>query len=430
MSNYNSEYLYNASGDYGGAFYNMETFIILINLKELINVSESLPKVIATYILRDRAVKAYDTIIQTALYNINDRTMLIDSARYSALYSITDTAGITDELSELLVLASLYDATEIVDEVNQLNEIILSDDFKATDEMSVETFLSLIDSFGLKDLYASLVILLGLTDRIGMTDSEPKSAVSDFIIGVRDNLDNAYDWLIPFNMKVDWNTTDIKVMPPSESTTIEMPGIDGSIIEDTVYKDRLFQIVAFSEDGLTTSEKEELKSKITEILDSTKRQSKKLTVQASGNSFDVKYDGQASITEGPSYVKATIPFRTSPYGYKTFEGELFGSGLVSNDGDAPVGAKHTISGPVTNPSFILGDITYKWSGNVPAGYKLVIDHQMMTCYLQDGFGVKANAMTGLVGTFQKIPARTGVALTATGVPENQITTNWRDRVLW
>lgn len=430
MPNYNSGYIYNADGSEGGIFYNMDTYIILINLREVLNVNESLPKVIATYILRDRSIKAYDAVLQTALYNVPDKLPLSETARYSALYSVADSVGIMDELSALLVLAELNEKYELIEEVNQLNEYILDDNINISDNISVEALFDMLERFGLNELLWAISAIIGVDDRLGMTDSEPRSAVSDFIIGVRDNLDSAYDWLIPFGMKVDWNTTDIKVMPPSESTTIEMPGIDGSIIENTVYKDRLFQIVAFSEDGLSKSEKEELKSKITEILDSTKHQSKKLTVQASGNSFDVKYDGQADISEGPSYVKATIPLRTGPYGYKTFEGELRGSGLVNNDGDAPVGAKHTITGPIINPSFVFGDVTYKWTGSVPDGSVLVIDHQMMTCYLQDGFGVKTNAMTGLVGTFQKIPAHTGIALTATGTINDKIYTTWRDRVLW
>lgn len=430
MSNYNSGYIYNADGNESGIFYNMDTYIILFNLREVLNVSESLPKVISTYILRERPIKAYDAIVQSALYNIPDKISLSEISQYSALYAITDSVGITDELSALLVLASLYDGYKIIDEVKQLSEFLLDDEFNATDYISIDTFLELIDSFGLNDLYASLATLLSLNDKFGMTDSEPKSVVSDFFIGSVGNLDSTYDWLIPFNLKIDWNTTNIQVMPESSSTIIEMPGVDGSIVESTVYKDRLFQIVAFSDEGLSIQEKESLKSKIAEILDSTKHNTKKLTIEANENSFDVKYDGQAVITEGPSYVKATIPFRTGPYGYKTFEVELYGSGLVYNEGDAPIGVKHTISGPISNPSFILGDIEYSWAGDVPENYTLVIDQQMMTCYLQDEFGTKKNAMASLSGTFQKIPAHNSVALTAIGNLESKIYTTWRDKVLW
>lgn len=430
MSNYNSGYIYNADGNENGIFYNMDTYIILINLREVLNVSDSFPKVIASYVLRDRISNMRDAVIQTAFYGKDEYLKFNDAVRYSALFSVTDAVGITDEISALLVYAALYDKTEIIDEVKQFNKLLIQEQFDATDDINIQTLFELLEKFNLKDLQDYLDIFINTHDHFGLTDGTPKSAISDFIIGSYGDYDTAYDWFIPFNMKVDWNATSIQVMPPAESTTIEMPGIDGSIIENTVYKDRLFQIVAFSEEGLSKEQKEELKSKITEILDSTKHQSKKLTVQASGNSFDVKYDGQANITEGPSYVKATIPLTTSPYGYKAFEGELDGSGLVNNEGDAPVGAKHTIYGPVVNPSFTFGTITYQWTGSVPFGYRLVIDHQMMTCYLQDSFGVKTNAMSGLTGTFQKIPAHASIALTSTGVPESQIITTWRDSVLW
>lgn len=430
MSDYNSEYIYNASGDERGTFYNIDTYITLINLKETLNVSLETSKITANYILQDKPTQMYDTLLQTAVYGVVDTALFDDYARYSALFSVTDELGITTELSSLLVLAYINEKQNIIDNVKQLNYFLSNDTIKFTDGMSLKTLMKLLDTFEMKELKTYLEYILSLYEREGIADSVPRSAVSDFFIGATEGFDNSYDWLIPFDVKIDWNSTSIQVMPEASNTLIEMPGIDGSIVEDTVYNDRLFQIVAFSEDGLSNAEKEELKSKITEILDSTKHTTKKLTIEASGNSFDVKYDGQAVIDEGPSYVKATIPFRTSPYGYKAFEGELYGSGLVYNDGDASIGVRHIISGPISIPTFKLGDIDYRWGGSISSGCSLVIDHQMMTCYLQDPFGGKTNALAWLTGSFQKIPAHTSVVLTATGNLNNHIYTTWRDKVLW
>lgn len=429
MPNYNTGYKYNANGDNGGLFYNTDYFV-LINLRETIQSSDEINKMLAICALVDDKFYLYDAIVQSALYGTSDRFSFDEEADYSLFFIVTDSLGITDEISALIVLATLYDNQKFIEEVKQLNDIILNENLRVPDDYSIDVLLNIADKYNLTEIRTVADILFTLYDQEGIVDGTPRSAVSDFAIGVADDLDNAYDWLIPFNLKVDWNTTNIQIMPEASNTVIEMPGVDGSIVEDTVYRDRLFQIVAFSEDGLTIPEKEELKSKITEILDSTKHQKKKLTVQARGNSFDVKYDGQASITDGPSYVKATIPFRTSPYGYKTFEGELHGSGLVYNEGEAPIGPRHVITGPITNPTFTLGNIQYRFNGEVPYNYSLIIDHQMMTCYFEDMVGIKTNALSGLTGKFQKIPAHKSVALTASGALNNQIYTTWRDRILW
>lgn len=429
MPNYNMGYRYNVGGSDGGIFYNTD-YRIIINIKEVINISENIGKILAVYVLNDKPIRMYDTIIQASVHGVYDSVQIDDFSDYRTFFSLTDKFCTTDSVSSLLVLATLYDRREIIDEVRSINQVLVEEGFSADTDISIEAIIDVLDKNGMNDLIADLGILLGIYEATAITDRTPRSVISDFLIGSNINLDDAYDWFIPFNMKVDWDTTSIQVMPETSNTTIEMPGIDGSIIEDTVYKDRLFQIVAFSEDDLSKAEKEELKTKITEILDSTKHQTKSLTVQSTDTSFDVKYDGQAVIAEGPSYVKATVPLRVSPYGHKTFGGELWGSGLVYNEGDAPVGAKHTISGPISDPSFTFGDHEYKWVGYVPENYNLVIDQQMMTCYLQDEFGVKKNAMSSLVGTFQKIPAHYSIALTVNGIPEEQIYTTWRDVVLW
>lgn len=429
MPNYNSGYKYNVDNTENGLFYNTD-YRIFVSLKEVIAISDDVSKLLATFALKDKPFKTYDAIASSALYGVQDTLPFSESASSVSLFEVTDMFGITDEVSELLVLATLYDRQDIIDEARQLNEIIENEQLIVGDDTSLATLIETLDSFGLKELEEFVEILFTLYEQQGITDGIPRSAISDFVIGEGDGLDTAYDWFIPFNMKVDWNSTNIQVMPEASNTVIEMPGIDGSIIEDTVYKDRLFSIVAFSEDGLTKAEKEELKAKITEILDSTKHNTRMLTVQAHDTSFDVKYDGQAVIAEGPSYVKATIPFKTSPYGHKTFDGELYGNGLVYNDGDAPVGAKHKITGPISNPSFTLGEVEYSWAGEVPDKMVLVIDHQMMTCYLQDEFGKKANAMNKLSGAFQKIPAHSSVALTAKKYVSDVIHTTWRDMVLW
>lgn len=430
MPDYNRNYKYNANGINGGAFYNTY-YRVLVNLREIIGAEDDVTESAARYILRDRSLQARDDVEQTAAYKVADEFTMDDDAAAAAFFELTDEVGITDEISALLVLAYLNEKFALIDEAKQFAELLVEEKVKLEDVVTLEAFLKTADKFGLRDL-ATATALFELYDRFGLIDSDTQSAATDFLIGVRGDDDPSYDWIYPFGMKIHADSTSLQIMPEAEITSIEMPGIDGSIIEDTVYKDRLFQIVAYSEDGLTRRQKEDLKSRITDILDTTKHQTRKLTVQANDNSFDVKYEGQAVITEGPSYVKATIPFRTTPYGYKAFEKVFSGSGLVYNNGDAPAAPIMTISGPVTNPAFVYGEISYKWTGTVAENEKLVIDHGKMTCYIEDAFGAKRNVLKNLspAGKFYRVGVNDSTALTADENTAPHIRTNWRENVLW
>lgn len=432
MANWNSGAIFNAKGGEGGFSWNSKEYILIFNLSEVIHVKETLSSVLARLVLAEKGLAVYDAILNAALFDkLTEEIQLDDKVSISLLFKLAEQIGLKDEISDLAVLAYLHDRMDIVEEIQILAQLVAEDKFSLQDDTSIEAFLKTLDDFGLTELEQSVLAYIETHDSFGLTDHEPRQAISDFLIGAIDDDDRAYDWLIPFNMKVDWGNTKIQVMPEAEITSIEMPGIDGSITADTVYKDRLFSIVAFSEDGMTLHQKEDLKARITQILDSTKHRTKKLTVQARGTTFDVKYEGQADIQSGPSFVKGTIPLQVTPYGYSMFPYELYGSGLVDNaNGDTMMRPKHTISGPITNPSFKLGTVTYTWNGTVPAETSLIINHDKYTCYTIDNFGKKKNVLAQLTGDFQAIDAGKSVVLVADENTEGHILTEWVTPVLW
>lgn len=432
MANWNSGYIYNATGGDGGFFWNGADFVLLLRINETLRASDDLSLRLAELILEDRFDDFYDQILLSAIVGYEDSFWMEEKISYSKLLALVESLDIEDAVTDLIVLAYLYDKTDIIDEIKLLGSILeMNDRFDMDEITSVSALVGAFDRFGMADIKESLQQILNMFDRFGMTDGDPDTAISDFIIGVTDNYDNAYDWILPFGLKVDWSSSTMQIMPEAQLTTIEMPGIDGSIIEDTVYRDRLFNIVAFSEQGLTINQKEELKSKITRILDSTKHQTKRLTVQDRGVTFDSKYDGLAEISEGPSYVKASIPLRVSPYGERTFAQVINGSGIVDNSsGDCPLGVVTEISGPITNPSFMYGDTRYYWNGYVQSGEKLVIDHANMTCYIINTNGKKVNALATLSGNFYRVPSRSSAIIQAYGDVEVHIKTEYSVKVLW
>lgn len=429
MAKYNEGHVYNASTDENGFFYNGLTATRIIRLAESMNFNDNISQIIARLLIVEYQ-KAKDEQNFSANYKFEDFFEFNESATIDVFFSILEPLNISEQFSELVALAYINDKFYILDEMEEFVNFLYTEKLQATDVQNVETLLQLMEENGFNDLSYSLEIYLALHDVLGATDKEPKKAISDFLVGAIENLDQAYDWLVPLYLKIDWASTEIQVMPETETTTIEMPGTDGSIVEDTTYKDRTFQLVGFSEQGLTKQQKEDLKADITEVLNATKNQTKKLTIQSRGTSFDVKYDGQANITEGPSYVKATIPFRASPYGYETFEHELEGRGLIDNYGVADMGTIHKIKGPIENPTFVLGDNVFTWNGTVPEDKTLVINNGMLTCYLVDAMGNKTNARANLEGEFYKIPAGQSVVLNANDETAENMVTTWAIRLLW
>lgn len=429
MANWNSGYNFNATTQDGGFMWNGARNIFLVNLTETFRLVDNILPTLVRLVLTEQA-KVRETIAQSAFYGYTERFSATDKMSLSTFFDLMDKLGIKDDVSELTVMAFLQEDLSLVEEIKQLAEVVISDSFAIKDELDVKAFMSLIDSMSLTELEPYMESFLKLNEKAHITDQIPQTAKSDFLIGESNGKDTAYDWFLPFGMKVDWGKSTIQVMPEAELTSIEMPGIDGSIIENTVYKDRLFQIVAYSEQGMTQQEKEDLKREITKVLDLTKEESRKLTVQSREVTFDIKYDGAANITEGPSYVRLTAPFRTPPYGYDMLENVLEGSGLIENKGAIAVGVTHTITGPVSSLAFVLGDIEYTYNGDIESGTQLIINHETYTCYIQDNFGNKTNALANLDGEFQKIPKGQSVVLTVDDDLRSKFITTWTTKRLW
>lgn len=426
--NYNSSFTYNYASTEGGAIYNSSTIQVVLRLFETLKFFEKDISYTAKSILSDRFTVS-DFMKFNVLQNKTEYIGFSETIRQFALFDILDSLNVKDIFSDFVVSLFLMDKTDLLDEIKQFAEILESESFESKDQMSLETLSKIADDFSFIDL-KEIFALISKYERAEMSDRDPRKALSDFVIGNADGLDNAYDWVIPFDMIIDWRSSNIQVMPQTESSYIETPYTDGSIVENTVYKNRLFNIVAYSQQGLSVYEKEQLKRDITQILDSTKNNPKKLTFQRSDTSFDVQYSGSADISEGPSFVKATIPLEASPYGYPLFEKEVLGSGLLYNEGDADSGCVHRISSGAVNPSFQMGTITYKWSGTVPNNTTLYIDHNNMTCYLETVAGNRTNVIDKLTGDFQVIPKNSSVVITATPETEDYLYTVLKEKILW
>lgn len=186
-------------------------------------------------------------------------------------------------------------------------------------------------------------------------------------------------------------------MPPTESTNIDIPSVDGSIVQETVYKNRFFNLVGYTLGELSPTQRDELKVKITDLLHETKKESKSLTFEKNDMTFDVKYSGEGDIvTETNGYLRFELPFDVSPFGRKQYAEEIFGDGVIMNDGKTDLGVEVKIKGGCINPNFVIDDTTFLWEGTVPENKTLIINNANKTCYLFNEDGTHEQAMKQLV----------------------------------
>lgn len=429
MGKYNSGILYNVSpAKTNGTNYNSAIFIYTININEafllLDNVSLN-----ANLFPKDSF--GFDEILESIVnFKLNDK---IDFSYTSQLFTelaVLDSYGMSDVAVNILVIFMLSDVFSAEEKLQLMSEIRASDDIDLEDKLRLQSAFELSDTYKITDANnAILDALVETSDSFGMTDKEPRSAVSDFYI--TRSADGIYDMIMPFGLIIDYSMTHIGFMPECVDTSVEMSGVDGEIIQDSVYKSRIFDIFAVTSDGLSLDEKAEIKERIAYILHATKKDTRQLTFADNETSFDVKYSGQADIaTEAPSWLRFEIPLKSaSPYGHKEFTKDLLGSGLLTNDGQIEVGMVITISGSYTNPSFKVGNMQLSWTGTISASQKLIINTDAYTCYLLNADGTKVNAMKGFNGNFPKIPIGS-IVLTAPSALDSKILTSWKELVLY
>ncbi len=253
-----------------------------------------------------------------------------------------------------------------------------------------------------------------------------------FFIGDVKGRDNRNKWLMPFNLWVIAGECSFQQMPSSESTYIEIPSMDGSIVQDTTYKNRAFTIVAETKVALYEDARNQVKADIVEQLRAIKGVTKQLYIEESDIYFDCRYSGNATFSKRGDYLRVSIPLEVEAMGYGetvSFEGD----GTIYNNGDAPIGAKFIFASGTTNPRFYVGGEYFYWSGTVPTGSTLVIDATNYTCYTLSASLERTNAMASLsYGSdfFRLLEGEETAVVAYNDTTRNNMTTEYKPLYLW
>lgn len=134
----------------------------------------------------------------------------------------------------------------------------------------------------------------------------------------------------------------------------------------------------------------------------------------------VRLTNKPDITKFPRHMEVRAQFKADPFWHSTEEHSSTGSGTIINAGTFETAMTIEISGSATNPSLMIGDNTLAYTGNIPAGQKLIIS------IVEDGVGtVKLNGVNA-IGDYNKAFPMLQPGNTSVTAGSNVIV-KWRDR---
>lgn len=429
MANYNNGYRYNVSPKQSNGFnYNSAIYRVVFKLSEEIKMNDNVHDLISQFVLREYA-KWLDETQLNVFWNFTGNMIFEDGKpQLSVLFDLFEQLNLKDTISDLLVSAMINENLNFAEELNSLADIFATENISIKDIADLEALVKTVDGFSIEEK-SQIEVLARLFEQLNIIDKEPRQSISDLYIAR--SADGSRDVLLPFGFSVDWKQTLINFMPEAKETIVEIEGNDGEIVESTVYSSRPMEVVCYSDDGLTSIQKEQLKTKIANTLNLIKENQKKFTIGTAGISFDVKLSGSANASShNGSFVKLNLPLKsTSSYGYDEFEQVQNGSGIYVNKGIKSIGARFEILGSADNISISVNNQLMKYNLPILQGEKLIIDCEKFSCNIVGTNGIERNAMTDFNRAFPKFPVG-GSTIEISPTIEEKTTVYWRELFLW
>lgn len=210
------------------------------------------------------------------------------------------------------------------------------------------------------------------------------------------------------------------LLPGIREFVEKIPGLHGEIDFGTKLEPRLMELHVATDDGLTPTQREQLKRAIAKFLNPTAGARTLIFEDDMDRTYHVKYAGRIPLDQFPSFLEFTIPFKMSdPYIAETFERTQVGSGVLTNPGNVESYMIIEIAGPDENPSIIIGDQTLSYTGTIAEGEKLIINTETMEVELNG-----ENVLGSFTGEFPVLQSGD-----TTVVAEPNVTFKWRGRWL-
>lgn len=244
---------------------------------------------------------------------------------------------------------------------------------------------------------------------------------------------NGYFIASGYNIRnlIDPSESELSTMPTALESSVKIAGRDGEIPLSTTYDTINFNIVCFTEDNLTASEKITEENKIKNFLNNIKKQTIRLGIESRNVYYDVKYSGSLTVVRYPKALRFSIPLKSfDSFGKHITTKQIIGNGSLTSDTVKDVGAVFTISGPASLPKISFNDLMMEFDTDIMANTQLVIDSSKSTITHIDALNRKSNQMAHYNHQFPKVKNGANTLQIISGIEsESQVTVEWHDLVL-
>lgn len=227
---------------------------------------------------------------------------------------------------------------------------------------------------------------------------------------------------------IDLNESNIPIMPEATESSVRAAGRDGDIVLNTTYEPITFDIVCYTEDNLTYSEKINAEKNMNRFLNSIKNKTIEIAFEKNSSFYKVKYSGALVTTNFPRHLKFAIPLKSSDsYGKDLIQKSIVGNDTGESNTIEEVGAVFVIKGPALNPIISLNDYSMEYTTSILEGARVEIDSNKSTITNINNDGVKTNVMKYYNHQFPKIQNGTNTLKILSGIDNDKnVIVMWND----
>lgn len=227
---------------------------------------------------------------------------------------------------------------------------------------------------------------------------------------------------------IDLNESNIPIMPEATESSVRAAGRDGDIVLNTTYEPITFDIVCYTEDNLTYSEKINAEKNMNRFLNSIKNKTIEIAFEKNNSFYKVKYSGALVTTNFPKHLKFAIPLKSSDsYGKDLIQKSIVGNATGESNTIEEVGAVFVIKGPALNPIISLNDYSMEYTTSILEGARVEIDSNKSTITNINNDGVKTNVMKYYNHQFPKIQNGTNTLKILSGIDNDKnVIVMWND----
>lgn len=227
---------------------------------------------------------------------------------------------------------------------------------------------------------------------------------------------------------IDTNESNIPIMPEATESSVRAAGRDGDIVLNTTYEPIPFDIVCYTEDNLTQTEKLNAEKNINKFLNSIKNKTINIAFENNNTFYKVKYSGALVTTNYPKHLKFAIPLKSSDsYGKDLIQKSIVGNNTEESDTIEDVGALFIIRGPALNPIISLNDYSMEYTTSILEGASVEIDTSKSTITNVNNDGIRTNVMKYYNHQFPKIQNGINTLKILSGIDNDKnVIVTWND----